>query len=378
MRSTRFLVPTADRLSSLAQLRSGEVISVLLPPRPSPEARITLRNLLRSLERRLTPTMRAADIKGWLAPFSGIRDDHEVWNEPVISAAFYLDGSELTITAGPTLGEPLLVLAPRFHITHLLGAVPALRYAVLVLSRGCSHLYRGRGDSFSETKTAGLPAEMAEVLRYDDREPQLQSHGSSRRGAGRVVAAFHGQGGRGDQVEDLHRYLRFVAAEVEEVLGGEPLVLAATDELAAAYRRTTTYGNVAPATIPGSAERLTESQLATAASAVVASTAEERRLSSIDEFFSGDRAGSIVYEPGEILTAAHDGRVQGLVVAADRQLWGAYDAQLRRISELSDAGREVDLLNEAAAETWLHGGEVITAETTEVPGPWPVAAMMRF
>ena len=378
MRSTRFTVPTADELAALARIRQSDVVSLLLPPLPAAEAHLTLRNLVKRAGKLLRRSMRAADAQEFLHPVHELLDDHAIWASPIVSLAMYVGESELHVAAGPERGEPLAVVGPRWHVAHLLTGSPAQRYAVLVLTRGTSHLYRGRAGTITETRTAGLPAEMAEVLRYDDREPQLQSHGSARRGGGTVVAAFHGQGGRGDQPEDVARYLRFVAAEVEEVLGGEPLVLAATNELAAAFRKIAAYAVIEPTVVPGNAEHTSLPALATQAEAILAGSAADLQRASVEQFASAAATGSALSDLGEILTAAHDGRIEQLAVIGGNQVWGRYDSARRRVSEVSVPHDGVDLVNEAAAETWLHGGEVLDAVDAPVPAPWQMAATVRF
>jgi hypothetical protein len=157
------------------------------------------------------------------------------------------------------------VVGARFQVKHLLDGVPEPRFAVLALSRKTSRLFTGDATHFDEVERAGLPMAMDEVLRYDDREPQLQSHGSARRGGGTVVASFHGQGGRREQGEDLLRYLRAVSTAVETVLTDECLIPAGTEELVAAFRRMTSYAHVAAGEIAGSGERLSAVELAAGA-----------------------------------------------------------------------------------------------------------------
>ncbi len=371
--------PTADELAELARRRDHPVVSVLLPRQAAAEGRLTLRNLARDLASRLMQDQNAPRGEGSAAALADIADDHQMWIEPTVSLAVYLDGSELVGAAeGPAAGEPLAVVAPRFHVAHLIGALRRPRFAVLALSRGSARLYRTSKGELAEVATGGLPASMHQVLRLDDREPHLQSHGSVRHGGGGMVGAIHGQGGRSDRGEDLARYLRFVAAEVEEVLGGEPLVLAATEELAAAYRRASHDSANLAGVMPGNSERATPVQLMAASVEIVDRHVAAARDAVVAQMDGAVGTGRISTDPGETLTAAYDGRVERLVVASDERMWGRYDIERRQVRRLGAADDAVDLLNEASAETWLHRGDVVAVPGEEVPGPWPMAAQLRF
>lgn len=377
MGSTRNEARTADGLSRLATSRDHDVVSILIPRRPAAEARLTLRNLVRRAVAQAHGRADEAAVAPAAAHMLAYVEDPDHWRLPEMDLALYADGDSLAVLPGPSGGEPIVALARRFHVTHLVGAAAPLRYAVVALSKGTSHLYCGVGDQLSEVRTSGLPAAMEDVLRFDDREPQLQSHGSSRRGGGAVVAAFHGQGGRADQLEDLSRYFRFVAAEVEAVLGGEPLVLAATHEMAAAFRNVTNYDAVVGQIVGGSPEHASVHELAAHAAGIIAELERARRREIIERIGVPGELRTI-HDVGEVLTAACDGRVELLAVAEDGHVWGGYDVADRRVTHLDSEPGGVDLVNEAACETWLHGGEVVQASASDIPGSWPVAARLRF
>ncbi len=378
MSSTGPATPTAEQLANLARTRAEKVVSLLVPPASPEEVRITLRNVAKLATEQLEiDGMRSADARALLAPVQTLLTQHDLWEGPTTSMSIYLEPSATTLAPGPLGGEPLAVVDHKFHIKHLLGALPAPRYALLVLSRGTSHLFRGAGDELVEVERAGLPAAMDDVLRYDDREPQLQSHGSSRRGVGGVVAAFHGQGGKRDQGEDLARYLRFVAAAVEKVLDGEPLVLAATDDLAAAFRRISGYSALADDHISGASEKSSTADLARAGAAIVTEGAATRRAEVVARIADSAGTRRAALDLGEVVAAAHDGRVEALVVSQG-VTWGRYEPDSRRAFESPDPGTGVDLLNLAAIETWTRGGDVLLTHDDEIPGRGPIAALLRY
>jgi len=371
--------PTPDEVRELICPRVGGAVSLLLPVTPPGEGRITLRNLARSAASRLEAMgMRAADVRVRLAPVDAVLEDHELWQRPAVGLALYIDQDGSMLMPGPQRGEPLAVVGSRFHVKHLLDGVPQPRFAVLTLSRKTSHLFTGDASRLDEVAAGGLPMAMEEVLRYDEHEPQLQSHGSARRGGGGVVGSFHGQGGKREQGEDLHRYLRAVSVAVEAALTDECLVLAGTEELIAAFRKTTSYAHLATGEIPGSGERLAAADLAAAAGPLVHDAVIAHREAMRSRLAELSGTGAATLDLGATVTAACDGRVEALFVAGDTAVWGHYDAAVRRIDHLAADDGGDDLLDLAAVETWRHGGEVYVLAEADLPGPWPAAALLRY
>ncbi len=191
------------------------------------------------------------------------------------------------------------------------------------------------------------------------------------------MAAFHGQGGKRDQGEDLLRYLRFVGSAVEKVLDGEPLVLAATDDLAAAFRRISSYAAFTDTHISGASEKSSTSDLAKAAASILAEDAAVRRAEVVTRIADSAGTRRAALDLGEVVAAAHDGRVEALVVSPG-VAWGRYEPDVRRAFESADPGAGVELLNLAAIETWTRGGDVFITDEDEIPGRRPLAALLRY
>jgi hypothetical protein len=81
----------------------------------------------------------------------------------------------------------------------------------------------------------------------------------------------------------------------------------------------------------------------------------------------------------EALQAALDGRIDTLFVPAGQQQWGTADPQTHDVAVHS--GRrpgDEDLLDRAAVQTLLTSGTVYVVAPEEIPGPGPVAALLRY
>ena len=77
--------------------------------------------------------------------------------------------------------------------------------------------------------------------------------------------------------------------------------------------------------------------------------------------------------------AAHEGRIETLLVSPNIMHWGSFDPSTGqcRMLEPYAAGAE-ELLNLAAIETLRHGGEVFAADLAQAGIHEPAAALFRF
>jgi hypothetical protein len=270
------------------------------------------------------------------------------------------------------------VVADHFHLKPLLPMMSAgEQFYVLGLSQKYVKLFRGGRYSVGEVHLDGVPASLRDALKYDDREPSLQSHGG-----GRARAIFHGQGlGKDDPKDDIKRYFRIIDAGLHEILRGEraPLVLAGVDYLLPLYREITEYPHVMAGGVIGSPEHVSVEELHTRAWEIVAPLFGQDRYKAKARYLAVADTPNGTSDVKRAIRAAHQGRVDTLFVAIGEHLWGTWDetTEAIHIHDHAEAG-DVDLLDAAAAQAWLHGGTVFAVPPSEVPGGGHLAAVLRY
>jgi hypothetical protein len=304
---------------------------------------------------------------------------------------FWAHGSAgLAVLAGPDgttairLSEPcgaLAVVSDRFHLKPLVAALGRrVEFDVLAMSRHSVRFVDVTGSRAVETEIPGLPTSMPEALRWDDREPQLQSHSGGRSGGGQVAAAFHGQGGSTDtRVADLDRYLHLIDHAVADHRSGStrPLVLAGVDEIVAVYRKLTRCAHVLDGHVAGNPDQLRPEELADRARRFVPPAAAESERTARDSFLAGTAATVRTVEQAVIAAAA--GQVASIFVPADREYWGRYRPGRRVLEEHDVRGPgDHDLADVAAAETMRHGGLAFVVPANDIPGGGTAAATLRY
>ena len=316
-----------------------------------------------------------------LATAGELVDDREFWSH----------GSEgLAVLAGPDgttairLSQPigdLAVVSDRFHLKPLLAAMARhVEFDVLALSRHDVRLVRVTGSRAVETEVPGLPTSMPEALRFDDREPHLQSHAGGRTGRGRVAATFHGQGGSGDARDaDVDRFLHLVDRAVFDHRSGStrPLVLAGVDELVAAYRKLTRCTQVLDDHVAGNPDQSRPAELADRARGFVPPPVARAEHAARESFLSA--AASTVDTVEQAVIAAAAGQVASVFVPADQVFWGRYRAGHHLIEEHDTRQPgDHDLADVAAIEALRHGGQAFVVPASDIPGGGTAAATLHF
>jgi hypothetical protein len=316
-----------------------------------------------------------------LASAARLVDDREFWSH---------GSSGLAVLAGPDgttairLSDPtaeFTVVSDRFHLKPLMAALARrVEFDVLAISRHSVRLVTVTGSRAVETEVPDLPASMPDALRWDDREPQLQSHSGNRTGGGNVAATFHGQGSANDSRDvDLERYLHLVdhAIAGHRSATTRPLVLAGVDDIVGAFRKVTRCHHVVDDHVAGSPDQLRAEELADRARRFVPPSAVDAEQTARESFLAGATATVRTVEQAVIAAAA--GQVASIFVPVDREYWGRYRPGHRLIEEHDTRGPgDHDLADVAATETLRHGGLAFVVPENDIPGGGTAAATLRY
>jgi hypothetical protein len=316
-----------------------------------------------------------------LASATRLVDDREFWAHGSAGLAV-LAGADATTAI--RLSEPTAeqaIVSDRFHVKPLVAALARrVEFDVLAISRHSVRLVSVDGSRAVETEVPELPTSMPDALRWDDREPQLQSHSGNRTGGGAVAATFHGQGSANDTRDvDLERYLHLVDHAIAAHRSGStrPLVLAGVDDIVGAYRKVTRCHHVVDDHVAGNPDQLRAEELAERARRFVPPAAAEAEQAARESFLAGATATVRTVEQAVIAAAA--GQVASIFVPADREYWGRYRPGHRVLEEHDTRGPgDHDLADVAAAETLRHGGLAFVVAQSDIPGDGTAAATLRY
>jgi hypothetical protein len=383
---------TKDKLSSLMEKTGQPLISLYLPThrvgREVQQDPIRFKNLLSQAERRLADEgLRQPEINDNLKQAQDLLQDGEFWQHLSDGLALFFTEDFMEIFRLPISFEPLLVIADRFHLKPLLPLLSRNgHFFVLALSQKQVRLLEGSLFSIDEIDLESTPTSLREALAFDDPEKQLQFYtmATTPGGTGAHRVGFHGQGvSEDDTKSNLLRYFQKVDHGLMELLGEEqaPLVLAGVDYLQPIYRQANSYPHLISESIAGNPDQLSAEELHERAWNLIKPVFAEDQQAALARFQELHGSGSDLASTRieSILQAAQYGRLETLFVALGVQLWGSWDAEnstLELHKQFQPGDR--DLLDYAAAQTLLNGGQVFALEMEQMPVEGPLAAVFRY
>lgn len=377
-------------LEGLTERTGGPCVSIFLPThRAGTETQqdpIRLKNLLGEARESLVETkgLRTTEADEILEPAQKLLSDAVFWRYQSDGLALFLSRDAFRYYRLPLNFEELAVVADRYHIKPLLSllAGDGLFY-ILALSQNEVRLLSASRRSVDEVELGeDVPESLADALRFDDPEKQLQFHtGTTGGGGGGRAAVFHGHGANDNSKDDILRYFRQIDRGLGEVLKEReaPLVLAGVDYLLPIYREVSTYPALLEAGVTGSPEELSAEELHERAWEIVEPRFSEGRREVLALYGQLAGTGRTSTDLREVVPAAYYGRVRTLFAASGTRRWGAFDPGAGEVDlhDEPEAG-DGDLLDFAAIQTILNGGAVYVTEPAKMPNGAEVACLFRY
>jgi hypothetical protein len=287
--------------------------------------------------------------------------------------------------------DEAVIVALRFHVKPLLPLFSSSgHFYILALSQNQVRLLEGTRYSVNELDLVDLPKSLAEALRWDDPERQLQAHPTkgATTGGARPAPVYHGHGaGMLDENEknDILRFFQKVDRGLQDHLAGEriPLVLAGVDYLHPIYRQASSYPQIVEQGIHGNVENEKPEELHRKAWELVKPLfiKEREEAAALYRQQAGMGTGRTSHEITEIAPAAYYGRVGQLFVQEGENMWGTFDPTSGQVSlheKDLETPEDMDLLDFASAYTYLNNGAVYLVQPSDMPDAGLCAAVLRY
>jgi hypothetical protein len=386
---------TRDKIKTLSRELEGPFVSIFMPAyQAGPDTQqnpIRFKVLVGQAEERLIEEgLQAADVRKLLEPARELLNDYDFWQHQNSGLAVYLSPGLFQTYRLPLKFEELVMVSDTsFHFKPLL---PLLsddgQFYILAISQNALRLFQGTRHSIQELDLQDVPHSLAEALRFDDSERQLQFHTATPdvQGGGPVAdqsAIYHGHAGDEDNKKtDILRYFQQVDRGLKDFLKDDPapLILAGVEYLFPIYKEANTYQHLLDEGIVGNPDKLKPDELHQQAWPVIQPYFEQARQEAMARFMEmANNSEAASADIREIVPAAYYGRVETLFVPLTLQQWGSFDPNSSTVNlhdELLPGDEE--LYDLAAVQTLINGGIVYAVEPDKAPGSAPVAAIFRY
>jgi hypothetical protein len=362
-------VVTSEDLQDLAT-HDGPCVSVFLPTaRHGPntlEGSVRLRKLLRQAETDLEGSgVDQATVDEILEPLRALVDDAPFWQHQSDGLALYASTALTRHFRVPLAFAEAKVAGSRFRLLPLWPLVAGDdTFFIISLSQNDVRVFEATRQTIDEVAPGPVPRSLADALAHEDPERQLQSHS-----VGGTDVQFHGHGaGAETDKATLERYFRAVDKGLRTVLGPtrQPVVLACVGYYLPIFQSDTRLANLADTAIEGNPEHRAPDQLLAAARVIIDPMQAARRTASAERFSGLAGTGRTLTDVADIVTAAHQGRVETLLVPADDPV---PDERTPAVTN--------ELIDLAVADVLAKGGAIETLDDT-LPTDTPIAAVLRY
>ncbi|HYO89422.1 MAG TPA: hypothetical protein VER79_12285 [Candidatus Limnocylindrales bacterium] len=365
---------TLDEVKILSQQNQRPSTSIFLPThRTSPDNQqdpIRFKNLVQEAKRQFEDAgWKPREIDALLQPAFDLIEESLFWRHTRDGLAVYLAENDFHTYKLPFPVDEQLIIAQSYYMKPVLPQLTNNgHYFILAFSQNEVRLLEGTRDSVGEVE---LP---------DDVPTNKQDAvGSAPVGTG----SWYFSGNEDPRKMRIEQYLNILDKYLRDTLmeHRSPLVLAGVDYMQTMYRAQSEYRYVLDEGIGGNPEQMSGKELQAAAWPIV----EPYFRAAMDEVFGEYQQlvinGNATSDLGEAVAAAFYGRVRKLVVAVDASVWGHFDPETGTVTHFQEWQSEVDdlaLLDFAAMQTVMKGGEVYAVRQAEMPTDSPVLAVLRY
>lgn len=392
---------TRDELETLLNTPVDPAVSIYTPTNlPSLAIRqdsIRLGNQIDEVHRRLMATgWRRPHADALVAPVRKLLEDDEFWKNNTQGLAIFLGaGIEPRIWRLPIAAEELVIVGSCFHIAPLLPLFEgADGFYVLALSARKTRLFRADRHSICEVADTGLPQGVETTVAATDYQQTVHGNPVSSVRGGRA-GNTGGEPGAvparqiiGDSPEEVRKgemlhYLEKLAAAFDEkcAMLQSPVIVAGGPEIIGNFRPRSACRSLWPEMLEVNPDSLDLAELHRRAWALIEPKLTGRLEAVIDRFngLYEDHSSRASLNPTEIVTAAWNGRMDTLILAEGQHLWGRFDeAGQQVVVRPEPEARDDDLLDIAARQTLLNGGDVRIVSRDHVPYGAAAAGIMRY
>jgi hypothetical protein len=346
---------------------------------------IVFKNLVRQLEESLSQKYSAGEVQKYLEPIKELVHNENIWNHTLDGLAVFSAEGMFEVVRLHNSVEELAIVADSFHTKPLRQYLQSLEYFhVLGLTLHDIRLFEGNRHSLTEVElTVDTPKTINEALgdELTEKHTTVDSYGGI---GGESSAMHHGHGGKKEETEkDAERFFRVVANTIYEHYSkpsGWPLILAALPEHHNLFQKVSKNPLLLPKGIAINPASVSPDQLAKMAWEIVEPEYNQKLDSLIARFEQARANGKGSDDYKEVAVAAVGGRVDTIIVEADRIIAVRVTNLVTGNTQKKDLSNPKvdDLLDDIGELVIKMGGKMMVLPTEKMPSETGLAAIFRY
>jgi hypothetical protein len=379
---------THQDLRKLVEFQNPPCVSIFLPTQKTGreiyKSKTRLMNLAKAARQKLAPKWMSDEVADkFLNPIQELAGDDEFWQVTDQGLAVFIDVNGLRYWRVAHRLEEQVFVSQQFFVRPMIAVQrTAGTFFILALSRKIAKLFEANSSTISVVDVPNMPGGIEEALDFASVERGSQAHTGSREFGGKGSTIFHGQGGKPDSAtDDLRSYFRLVSDAVTDYLKDQPgpLVLACVENHFPIFKDINSYSLLLDDVIAGSPDRVNPAEFQAKGKQIFAVFADKKRQAALKSFVDNAHTNRTLSETSAIVAAAHQGRVDRLLVDNTAKLPGRFEPSNQSVQyEVAAEDGDVDLIEDVIAQTLAHKGEVYVFDADEMPIEQPIVATVRF
>lgn len=380
---------TRDELDRLLSTSKGLNLSIFLTTgaedRDLQKGRIQLKNLLKESEAQLVEAgIKKTEVSNFTKDIKALLEDTKFWNYLDKGLAIFATDEDLNFYTLPITFEPLTAVKDHFYIKPLFPVFQSNgQFYVLAISQNDLRLLHCTRDDVTEVELEDVPTSLAEALKYDDPEKQLQFNTRTPGNTGGIRSAvFYGQGvGMDDNKVNILRYFQEVNAGLNKYFANDstPIILAGAEYLFPIYKEANKYGNILNDGIPGNPDEVFNKELQQQGWKLAKSYLKKEEMDMKEKYNELMGTGKASNDLSDIVASAYNQKVEALFIAKDQQVWGEFDKKTNQLKPCNEKNSDNDdILDFTAFHTFVNGGKVYVMEEEEMPCKSTIASVYRY
>lgn len=371
--------------NKLASYNSSPCVSIYIPThKAGMEVNegldiIAFKNKLQEAERQLSTYLSSpGEIKSFLKPAYKLLNDKTFWTHQLEGLSVFIGKNFFEYFTLPVSVEDFLLVGNSLHIAPLIPiAKDDTKFFILSLSQNSVRLFSATHFKISAIDIQGtVVSSLKEALKWDDPEKELQFVSGGNTGTGALF--FGNDNGKELRKDDVRRFCQIVDngngrkfdKGILEYISSTnaPLVVAAVEYVHSIYKEITHYHNMMPTGIIGNPEMLSAEELHSKAWHIVEPYFKQSMLQADQDFGDMLKTDRTSLDIEQIVKGSLYSKVDRLFLVSNSHVWGYYDTKTNKIHmHNSYQSGDEDLLNTAAVNTVLNGGQVYYVDQTEMP-----------